>query len=118
MPRCFTVLAMTVRERGLRNRERRRMPTALAHGGAGPPRKATHQPAPSRAGAKAGTGRRILIVDDESAIRLLCNVNLRVAGFEVVEAENATEALELAGSQEFDLILLDVMLPDLGGNEV
>jgi DNA-binding response OmpR family regulator len=91
---------------------------ALAHGGGKPPRKASHQPASSQPSAKAETVRRILIVDDESAIRLLCSVNLRLAGFEVVEAQNATEAIELAESQDFDLILLDVMLPDLGGSEV
>src|SRR4051794_34319039 len=109
---------MTIRERRLRNRTRSRVPTALAQGGGKPPRKAVHRPASSRPSAKAETGRRILVVDDESAIRLLCSVNLRLAGYEVVEAGNASEALDLAGTQDFDLILLDVMLPDLGGTEV
>jgi two-component system, OmpR family, response regulator len=94
-----------------------RAPIALAHGGGKPPRKASRQPAFSQP-RTADASRRILVVDDESAMRLLFNVNLRLAGFEVVEAQNATEAIELAESRDFDLVLLDVMLPDMGGNEV
>ena len=66
----------------------------------------------------APTGRRVLIVDDEPSIRMLCAVNLGLAGFAVTEAENGTEALEVAARDEFDLVLLDVMLPDIGGHEV
>ncbi len=60
----------------------------------------------------------MLVVDDEPTIRLLCSVNLGLAGFEVVEAENGRTALDLARSQPFDLVLLDVMLPDIGGHDV
>lgn len=60
----------------------------------------------------------MLVVDDEPAIRLLCSVNLGLAGFEVVEAENGRTALDLVRSQPFDLVLLDVMLPDIGGHDV
>ncbi|HEY7206826.1 MAG TPA: response regulator [Gaiellaceae bacterium] len=63
-------------------------------------------------------GRRLLVVDDEASIRLLCSVNLGLAGFEVTEAEDATRALELTQASDFDLALLDVMLPDLGGLEL
>jgi DNA-binding response OmpR family regulator len=74
----------------------------------------------------AGTGaiesdcpaRRLLVVDDEPSMRLLCSLNLGIAGFEVSEAEDGAQALELARSGDFDLALLDVMLPDMGGHEV
>jgi DNA-binding response OmpR family regulator len=61
---------------------------------------------------------RILIVDDESAIRLVCRVNLDSAGFETIEAGDGETALALARSERPDLILLDVMLPGLNGWEV
>jgi DNA-binding response OmpR family regulator len=62
--------------------------------------------------------RRLLVVDDEPSIRLLCSVNLGLAGFSVAEAEDGSTALELIRTQAFDLVLLDVMLPDMGGHEV
>ena len=57
----------------------------------------------------------ILVVDDESAIRLLCRVNLDSAGFDTIEAGDGETALALARSERPDLILLDVMLPGLDG---
>jgi CheY-like chemotaxis protein len=57
----------------------------------------------------------VLIVDDEQAIRLVCRVNLRAAGFETLEASDGTTALALARSERPDLILLDIMLPGLDG---
>jgi DNA-binding response OmpR family regulator len=59
-----------------------------------------------------------MIVDDESAIRLVCRVNLESAGFETIEAADGETALALASSERPDLILLDVMLPGLDGWEV
>jgi DNA-binding response OmpR family regulator len=61
---------------------------------------------------------RILIADDEPSMRLLLSVNLGLAGFDVVEAENGVSALEQAASGGFDLIVLDVMMPDLSGHDV
>jgi DNA-binding response OmpR family regulator len=60
----------------------------------------------------------VLVVDDEPALRLLCAVNLGIAGYHVTEAENGREALRAVAERAFDLVLLDVMLPDLGGHEV
>ncbi|MGH2922262.1 MAG: response regulator [Gaiellaceae bacterium] len=57
----------------------------------------------------------MLIVDDEQAIRLVCRVNLRTAGFETLEASDGATALALARSERPDLILLDIMLPGLDG---
>jgi DNA-binding response OmpR family regulator len=60
----------------------------------------------------------VMIVDDESAIRLVCRVNLESAGFETIEAGDGETALAMASSERPDLILLDVMLPGLDGWEV
>ena len=57
----------------------------------------------------------MLIVDDEQAIRLICRVNLRSAGFDTLEASDGEAALALARAERPDLILLDVMLPAVDG---
>lgn len=51
-------------------------------------------------------------------MRLLCRVNLELAGYDVGEAENGTEGLARAREGGFALILLDVMMPDIGGHDV
>jgi DNA-binding response OmpR family regulator len=61
---------------------------------------------------------KVLVIDDEAPIRLLCRVNLEAEGMEVVEAEDGTVGLELARSKRPDVILLDVMMPGLDGWEV
>ena len=61
---------------------------------------------------------RVLAVDDERNIRFLLEVALRQQGFEVQLAETGREALEAVGRQAPDIVLLDVMLPDLDGFEV
>jgi DNA-binding response OmpR family regulator len=69
-------------------------------------------------GLEKPLGRRVLVVDDEPSMRLLCSINLGLAGFEVSEATDGAQALALAEAGGFDLVLLDVMLPDTGGHEV
>ena len=54
-------------------------------------------------------------MDDERSIRLLCRVNLAASGIDVLEAENGRKALELARRERPDLVLLDVMMPDVDG---
>jgi two-component system OmpR family response regulator len=61
---------------------------------------------------------RLLVVDDEPSIRELLTASLRFAGFEVVPAGDGAEALRLAELQRPDLVVLDVMLPDLDGFSV
>jgi CheY-like chemotaxis protein len=61
---------------------------------------------------------RVLLADDEPSMRLLCRINLDLAGIEIVEAENGAEALEKAHQSTYDLVLLDVMMPDLSGHDV
>ncbi|MBK8967918.1 MAG: response regulator transcription factor [Saprospiraceae bacterium] len=58
---------------------------------------------------------RILLVEDEESIRDALRLNLELEGYEVVVTGNGRQALELIGSQHFDLLLLDVMLPEVNG---
>jgi DNA-binding response OmpR family regulator len=61
---------------------------------------------------------RVLVIDDEPDVLLLCRVNLEIAGHEVVEASDGLAALALARSASPDVIVLDVMLPHLDGLSV
>ena len=58
---------------------------------------------------------KVLVVDDEAPIRLLCRVNLEAEGMEVVEAGDGATGLELARSESPDAVLLDVMMPGFNG---
>ncbi|GLX98637.1 response regulator [Herbidospora sp. NEAU-GS84] len=58
---------------------------------------------------------RLLIVDDEPNIRELLSTSLRYAGFEVITASDGREAVEAAERFRPDLMILDVMLPDMDG---
>jgi len=60
----------------------------------------------------------VLVIDDESSIRMLCRVNLRASGMNVIEAADGEAGLALARRERPDLILLDVMMPGLDGWEV
>ena len=61
---------------------------------------------------------RILVVDDEPSIIDAVATSLRYEGFEVAQAVNGRQALSMAQENPPDLIVLDVMLPDLDGIEV
>ncbi len=61
---------------------------------------------------------RVLVIDDEGPIRLLCRVNLEAAGMVVYEAEDGVTGLEGARRETPDVILLDVMMPGMDGWEV
>ena len=58
---------------------------------------------------------KILIVEDEKAINDLLKLNLEMVGHQCVSAFTGKEAIRTAGEQGFDLMLLDVMLPDMEG---
>jgi two-component system OmpR family response regulator len=64
------------------------------------------------------TKTRVLIVDDEPNIRDLLATSLRFAGFEIQTAANGTAAVAAVTESEPDIILLDVMLPDMNGFSV
>jgi DNA-binding response OmpR family regulator len=61
---------------------------------------------------------RVLVIDDEAPIRLLCRVNLEAAGMEVREAGDGLAGLEAAREEPPDVILLDVMMPGMDGWQV
>jgi DNA-binding response OmpR family regulator len=65
-----------------------------------------------------GDSTRVLVVDDEAPIRLLCRVNLEAEGMEVTEAVDGPGGLESARTAPPDVILLDVMMPGLDGWQV
>ena len=60
----------------------------------------------------------LLVVDDEPFLRDAVAASLRFLGFEVTTAQTGAEALRLARDRPFDLVVLDVMLPDTDGFEV
>ena len=60
--------------------------------------------------------KRVLVVEDEASIREMVALNLKMAGWEVVEAPSAERALELMHhGEECDAALLDIMLPGMDG---
>lgn len=61
---------------------------------------------------------RILLAEDEENIRDIVKLNLELENFEVVETDNGKEAVHLFHEQYFDLIILDVMMPEMNGFEV
>lgn len=61
------------------------------------------------------TARRVLVVDDQADIRLMCRVNLALEGYEVLEAADGVAGIVTARAERPDVILLDVMMPGLDG---
>ena len=57
----------------------------------------------------------ILVVDDESKIRSIIKKYAEFEGYNVTEAADGMEAIRLCRSQEFDLIVMDIMMPELDG---
>ena len=64
------------------------------------------------------SSKTILIVDDEDDFRHLLEINFAREGFDTVSAATASEALRLAQIESPDLVVLDLMLPDMSGTEV
>ena len=58
---------------------------------------------------------KLLVVDDEARIRELIKKYATFEQYDVTEAENGMQAVELCRQQDFDLIIMDVMMPDLDG---
>lgn len=61
---------------------------------------------------------RILLVEDEPGLAAMLTKGLRAEGFVVVEVNNGTDGLSHASEEQFDVIVLDIMLPGLSGYEV
>ena len=78
-------------------------------------------PRAARAGGDIGRDgglRRVLVVDDDAALRMVCSVNLEAEGFSVIEASDGWEGLELARKERPDLVLTDVQMPRRDGFEL
>lgn len=73
--------------------------------------------ATTKQGPAKGQG-RILVVDDEEAVRAVVQRALELIGYDVEVASNGSEALEIYQTQDFDLVVLDMMMPGLSGDEV
>jgi CheY-like chemotaxis protein len=65
--------------------------------------------------ARDGEAGRVLIVDDDASVRLVCAVNLKAEGLHVLEAADGLDALEQARRERPDLVLTDVTMPGLDG---
>ncbi len=61
--------------------------------------------------------KKILVADDEMAIRLLYSEELKEEGYEVYTASNGREALEIVDSVPLDLVILDIKMPEMDGIE-
>ena len=58
---------------------------------------------------------KLLVVDDEEKIRSMIRKYAEFEGYQIVEAKNGFEAVEKAKNQKFDLIIMDIMMPELDG---
>lgn len=61
---------------------------------------------------------KVLIVDDEKALRVLIAGTLEIGDYNILEADNGIDALEIVKQEKPDLIILDVMMPGMSGYEV
>lgn len=61
---------------------------------------------------------RVLIVDDDPAVRMTLAANLELEGFEILEAESGAEALELVKRESFDVLVTDIRMPGMNGIEL
>ena len=67
---------------------------------------------------ETATKERILLAEDDAAMRRLLEVVLKRAGYEVVAAEDGLQAMQAAGTQKFDLAVIDAIMPNLSGLEL
>ena len=66
-------------------------------------------------GEQADSRQKILVVDDEASIRRILETRLKMAGYNVVTAEDGEEAVELFNKTNPDIVILDVMMPKMDG---
>jgi two-component system alkaline phosphatase synthesis response regulator PhoP len=67
---------------------------------------------------KTTSKRTIVVVDDDQDIRMILRANLEDEGYEVMEAAGGREALEVITSNDPDLVVLDIMMPEVDGYDV
>ena len=61
---------------------------------------------------------RVLLVDDEPEIGKICSLNLKLAGYDPTTTTSGAKAIEFVRTQKFDIMLLDVMMPNVTGLDV
>jgi DNA-binding NtrC family response regulator len=61
---------------------------------------------------------RVMVVDDEEALRTVLSAELEGEGYQVASAADGQEAIDILTTREFDLILLDIKMPNVDGFEV
>jgi DNA-binding response OmpR family regulator len=71
-----------------------------------------------RFGFMSSSARRILIVDDEPGIRKLLAIGFSRAGYAVRVASSGPDAIRICESEEFDVLLSDIMMPGMNGHEL
>ena len=64
------------------------------------------------------TKQRVLVVDDEPGIGKVLSIKLRHSGFDVTTTTSGAEAIEIIRKQEPDIVLLDILMPDVTGMDV
>jgi PAS domain S-box-containing protein len=74
--------------------------------------------APAVAEPRAGRGETVLVVDDEPDVRTMTGRILREGGYQVIEAETGTDALAHAQTPQLRLLLTDVVMPEMAGDEL
>lgn len=65
-----------------------------------------------------GVNKRVLIVDDEPHIGKIFGMKLKLAGYDVISTTSGKEGIELVQAQKPDIVLLDIVMPDLTGFDV
>src|SRR5918995_1225398 len=69
-------------------------------------------------GRSVMSSQKVLVVDDEAPMRKYISTNLKARGYDVLMAEDGTEALKLVDEHTIDLLILDIMMPGPDGLEV
>ncbi len=64
------------------------------------------------------TPKRVLVVDDEPGIGHVLRIKLKMAGFDVITTTSGAEAIELVRTKKPDIVLLDILMPDVTGFDV
>jgi DNA-binding response OmpR family regulator len=62
--------------------------------------------------------KRVLLVEDDEGVRQLCRITLEMNGYEVLEAGDGLEGLLLFDAHKPDAVVLDLMMPDVGGERM
>jgi two-component system KDP operon response regulator KdpE len=62
--------------------------------------------------------KRVMVVDDEPRICQLLKIKLGISGYEVITVTNGADAIELARTANPDVILLDIVMPDISGMDI